>query len=80
MAATLEVSPSTLIKLMQRFGLPRPTDLSLETIEAALERAGGDVAEAARTQSLAAGAEKASDGAELEAQEAVSVVAAGRRV
>ena len=47
-AATLEVSPSTLIKLMQRFDLPRPTDLSLETIEAALYHAGGDVATAAR--------------------------------
>ena len=47
-AATLEMSPSTLIKLMQRFGLPRPTDLSLEVIEEALQQVGGDVEAAAQ--------------------------------
>lgn len=47
-AAPLEVSPSTLIKLMQRFDLPRPTALSRATIEAALDRADGDVTDAAR--------------------------------
>ena len=46
-AATLEVSRSTLVKLMNRFGLPRPTDLSWETIQTALAAADGDMERAA---------------------------------
>lgn len=46
-AAALEVSPWTLIRLMQRFGVPRPTDLEGDVIERALADAGGDLATAA---------------------------------
>ena len=47
-ASDLDVSPSTLIKLMQQFGIPRPSDLSLAAIEEAIEAAGGDVDKAAQ--------------------------------
>ncbi len=46
-AGHLGVSLSTLVKLMRRFGLPRPRDLSLEEIERAMEHADGDVSAAA---------------------------------
>ncbi len=41
--ALLGISPSTLIKLMQHFGLPRPSELSREVIEEALHNAEGDL-------------------------------------
>ena len=47
-ARALGVAPTTLHKLMERFGLPRPTDLSRETIEEALAQADGDFDAAAR--------------------------------
>ena len=46
-AMHLKVSPATFIKLVQRFGFQRPSDLSLEAIEAALAQAKGDVTRAA---------------------------------
>jgi len=47
-AAELDVSPSTLIKLMQQFSIPRPSDLSLVDIESTIDAVGGDVELAAR--------------------------------
>ena len=47
-AALLNMSPSTFSKLVQRFGIPRPSDLSLETIQVALKHANDSMAEAAR--------------------------------
>ncbi|MCA9695362.1 MAG: sigma-54-dependent Fis family transcriptional regulator, partial [Myxococcales bacterium] len=48
-ARRLGVSPWTLIRLMQRFGLARPTELTHEQIERALVDADGDLARAARS-------------------------------
>ena len=46
-AADLDISPSTLVKLMRRLKLPRAKDFNLATIEAAIDDADGDVDAAA---------------------------------
>ncbi|MCA9664804.1 MAG: sigma-54-dependent Fis family transcriptional regulator [Myxococcales bacterium] len=53
-AEQLGVSLSTLTKLMLRFGVPRPNDLSESQIRQALDAAGGDVDAAARALKISA--------------------------
>ena len=48
LADSLGTSRTTVVKLMRELGLPRAADLTLEAIEAARERAGGDLTVAAR--------------------------------